>query len=124
MAIAPVKSSHHKQFLSLICVLESFPYGLQRGRTDLCSAVILRCWCLLWLDQAEMQDSEDSVLLEHPIKLANTWKRGAMSVFGAIAVLAGEAISISLPESLTKGLQAVPATHWIEQTSLDRRRLV
>lgn len=59
-----------------------------------------------------MQDSEDSVLLEHPIKLANTWKRSAMSVFGAIAVLAGEAISISLPESLTKGLQAVPATYW------------
>lgn len=78
-----------------------------------------------------MQDSEDTVHLEHPTELANTWKRGARSVFGAIAVLAGEAISLSPPESLRGCRLFQPHTGtkhlahtWVTQTSLDRRRLV
>lgn len=94
-------------------------------------AVILGCWCLLCLDQAEMQDSEDAVLLEHPTELANTWKRGSVSVFGAIGVIAGETISLSPLESLRGCELFQPPTGtkhlahtWITQTSLDRRRLV
>lgn len=108
--------------------IESFLIGLQRGRIDLCYAVILGCWCLLWLDQAEMQDSKDtSVGASHR---AGKHMEDATTV-SAIAVLAGEAISLSPLEKLRVCELFQPHTGtkhfahtWITQTSLDRRRLV
>ena len=55
---------------------------------------------------------ENTFLWEHPTMLANTWERGAKPVFGAIAVPAGEAASLSPPQSLPKGLGAAPAMYW------------